>query len=173
MNRIKTSLTHPRPRVGRAGTAGGFTLVELLLVLTLTASLLGGVISLVSIARRSSLEATQNQFHRQEIRRFADDIRRDVRHSTRSVVKDGELELTTATSDRTITYQIDNESLVRRRLVESNDSAPSVDRYAFGKDAKVDVQWLEEIRAVRWTITSTQRPQQPIEILASERSTRE
>ncbi|PAY19790.1 hypothetical protein CKO51_09280 [Rhodopirellula sp. SM50] len=142
-------------------------------MLTLTASLLGGVISLVSIARQSSLEATQNQLHRQEIRRFADDVRRDVRHASRSVVKDGELVLTHATSDRTITYQIGEESLVQRRLVESNDSAQSVDSYTFGKDAKVNVQWLEEIRAVRWTIALTQRPQQPIEILASERSTRE
>ncbi|MCS7469859.1 prepilin-type N-terminal cleavage/methylation domain-containing protein [Stieleria sp. ICT_E10.1] len=173
MNRNKTPLMHSRPRGGHPATTGGFTLIELLLVLTLTASLLGGVISLVSIARQSSLRATQNQFHRQEIRRFADDVRRDVRHAARSVVKDGELVLTAATLGRTITYRIDDESLVQRRVVESNDSAPSVDSYAFGKDARVDVRWLEEIRAVRWTITPTQRPKQPIEILASERSTRE
>ncbi len=173
MNQSKTSLMRARPRSGCAKISTGFTLIELLLVLTLTASLLGGVISLVSVARQSSLQATQNQFHRQEVRRFADDVRRDVRHAERSVVKDGELVLTVTTSDRTITYQIDEESLVQRRLVESNDSAQSVDSYAFGDDAKVDVRWLEDIRAVQWTITSRQRPKQPIEILASERSPRE
>ncbi|WP_197455240.1 prepilin-type N-terminal cleavage/methylation domain-containing protein [Stieleria neptunia] len=151
----------------------GFTLIELLLVLTLTATLLGGVIGLLSIARQSSQQAAQNQFHRQEIRRFADDIRRDVHHAERSVLSDGELVLTAASPDRTTTYRIEDESVVRRRVVESNDSAQSVDSYAFGKDANVDVRWLEELRAVRWTITSKQRPQQPIEILASERSTRE
>ena len=172
MNEIKTDPIHLRSTVRHANNhPKGFTIIELLIVLAVTSSVLGGTIGLISIAQGSNQQSKQNLFQRQEIRRFADDMRRDIRRAESSTLSDGKLVLLDTSLDREVAYQVESDSVVRRS--EENIEARSVarDGYNIGISARITVQWLDEINAAQWTITENERLVQPIHIIASHRTT--
>lgn len=147
----------------------GFTLVELLLVLVLTSSLLGATIGLMSLVSRSHKQATQSLFQRQEIRRFADDLRRDVRSAETSALVDGKLILSYASPVREIVYSVQSASAVSRAIKGTKGTDAPLDHYRFGVLANIDVQSLDLTNAVQWTLTQSDRPGRPIQIIASPR----
>lgn len=155
---------------GASQGRSGFTLIELLLVIALTTSLLGGTIALLSIVRESNQQASQDLFQRTEIRRFADDIRRDFRLADSRSLADGELALSSTALGWEIAYRIESDLSVGRSVERLGDPTVSRDSYTIGKDAEIEVRWIDAINAVQWTITETDRPSQPIRIIASQRS---
>ena len=171
MSKNNASPIRSRPmRLGANHSSKGFTLIELLLVLALTSALLGGTIGLTSIARGSNQLAKQNLLKRQEIRRFADDIRRDIRLAESSNVADGELVLSNTSLDWRIVYQVESNSSVSRSVEKMNNPTVMRDDYTIGISARIEIQWLDGINAVRWTVTEMDSPNQPIQIMASQRS---
>lgn len=172
MNVIDRNATGPvRIRLGGKSRRGGFTLIELVLVLTLTSALLGGVIGLMSIARGSDQQSIRNLVQRQEIRRFADDIRRDLRRSENSALTVDEFVLSDASQNRRILYQIDSGSTIIRTIRDDNDLVVLRDKYSVGNNARIEVDWLEDAQTIRWAITEADRPNHPIQIIAAGRST--
>lgn len=157
-------------------TRAGFTLIEMVLVLTLLTTILGGTIGLMTVVRSSDHRAAQNALNRQDLRRFADDIRRDVRAAEEITLENSQLILTHASSEETIVYHVDSNAVVSRSIKSPSDSsAPpgnaSQDHYVIGREADIQIQVPGESDTVRWTITEADRPQQPVEILAQRRST--
>lgn len=145
----------------------GFTLVEMLLVLTLLASLLGATIGLMSIARTSNQQAKKELLSRQQIRRFADDVRRDVRSAQELEVVDGKLILSNEEPNRRTVYSVESGSTIRRHIEDSTAQVPLTDHYDIGDSMKIEIQTMDPIGAVQWTFTQSDRPSQPIQILAS------
>ncbi len=172
MNKDKTRPAGSSFKPARANDiTNGFTLIEMVLVLTLTSTVLGGTIGLMSLARRSNQQANQNLLQRREIRRLTDDIRRDIRLAESSTVADGELVLSNTSLDWEIVYSVESNSSVGRRVEKMTEPAVQRDNYAIGVSARIDVQWLDEFNAVQWTITETDSPNEPIQIIASRRLT--
>ncbi len=145
----------------------GFTLIEMLLVLTLLASLLGATIGLMSIARTSNQQAKKELLSRQQIRRFADDVRRDVRSAQELEVVDGKLILSNEEPSRRTVYSVESGSTIRRHIEDASVQVPLTDHYRFNDSIKIEVQTMDPIGAVQWTLTQSDRPSQPIQILAS------
>ena len=85
MNRLAPN---PKPefRVNRYRNTRprGYTLIELLMTMSIAATLIGGASLILSTARTSYRSGKSDSMSRKEIRRFADDLRRDV-HSSDSI----------------------------------------------------------------------------------------
>lgn len=148
----------------------GFTLIELILVLSMVGSLLGGTISLLSLAQKSNQRGQRNFLDRQEIRRFADDVRRDMHAAEKAELAAAELVLTIASPPSEITYRVADGSLVRLVTNSEDGTQRSQDRYVLASDEKIAMSWVEEGAKVRWTITSPNRPLRPVRIIAARRS---
>tara|TARA_A100001391_G_scaffold204057_1_gene198338 strand:- start:969 stop:1541 length:573 start_codon:yes stop_codon:yes gene_type:complete len=158
-------------RAVRENRRSGFTLIELLLVLSMLSTLLGGTIGLLALVHNSNDRGQQNLLHRQEIRRFADDVRRDMHASSAAEIRESELILMFASPESKIVYRADGGSLLRRQTSGTDESPAGQDQYRIDDKAMIAVDWLEQGTQVRWTITPTDRPHSPVQIIASKRLT--
>ncbi|MCO8125394.1 type II secretion system GspH family protein [Stieleria sp. TO1_6] len=152
------------------GRRSGYTLVEIVLVLALMSSFLGATVGLLSLARDSNQLAQQNLLQRQELRRFADDVRRDVWTAKSSSLSDGQLVLTSDSSDSRIVYEVESESSIRRRVENDDDPQRIEDQYRFGDPIRIEVVRQEAFNAIQWTFTDAARLEDPIQIIAAMRS---
>lgn len=148
--------------------ASGFSLVELLVALSLLGMVLSGTIGLVAMVRTSTHNATSNRLHRQEIRRFADDLRRDVHAANSATVENDELILAYASNESTATYRADSQSSLHRTVAD--DSASSRDAYKVPSTARIRFESIDDGRLIRVTFTDPDRPLQPIEIIATRKT---
>ncbi|WP_182865155.1 prepilin-type N-terminal cleavage/methylation domain-containing protein [Rhodopirellula sp. JC639] len=155
----------------RCDSFRGYTLIELLLVLALTSSLLGGVIGLMTIARKSDDAAERNLFRRQEIRRFADDLRRDVRAAAEIDLDADELVLGAASSDVVTRYQIESGATVIRRIDKGDAKRSAIDHYEVGNASRVEFELIDGNAAVRCTVSDGEGHGAAIQILAIKRPT--
>ncbi|MCA9136868.1 MAG: type II secretion system protein [Planctomycetales bacterium] len=147
----------------------GFTLLEMLVTLIILASVLAGVINLLSVTRQSNEYSKQNLLRRQAIRRFADDVRRDVADAQRSIIENESLVLTNEVSGSKVSYKIESNSTITRRVESIDDANRSTDTYAVGSDAEIKVSLIQEYNAVQWTIAESVGANQPIDIVAAKR----
>lgn len=169
------SLTTGRlARDGRSGS-GGFTLIEILLVFSLLGSLLGGTIGLIRVIRQSNQNAQQNLVMRQEIRRFANDLRRNVGSANQVRIEDGKLVATVASPQSSTIYQTTPDHVERITHFDPEPNAGSVtrsiERYVVGSRLSSQLELVNEPVGVRWTFTQDDRPDEPIEIIAYSKRT--
>ncbi|WDQ16357.1 PulJ/GspJ family protein [Rhodopirellula sp. P2] len=155
----------------------GFTLIEMVVTLALVIAMLGGTLALVSLIRTSGQRATASVRDRQEIRRLANDLRRDVADATDLEVEGSLLILTLSDPESRILYDFGSEPLFSRS-VESNEPAlKASDRYLINEDSQVAIRLQpdsvddaeQEPSLVELVITLPNRPSQPIRILAAQR----
>ncbi|MCM2373161.1 prepilin-type N-terminal cleavage/methylation domain-containing protein [Aporhodopirellula aestuarii] len=161
MNRV---LNHGIQKV-----SAGYTLIEVLVVLSLVSSLMGGTIGLMSIVQKSDKTSKQGFSVRQELRRFADDVRRDT-HSASDVQTDQtSLTLSRESSTQPIVYRVESTTSVSRVVLNPDESSVTRDEYAIGRDAGIQIELLDNNKLVQWTITESDRPNAPIRIVAARR----
>lgn len=156
-------------RLGRARLSAGYSMMEMIIVLTLLSSAMAGVVGLMSVVRDGDQNAAENFLMRNEIRRLADDLRRDVRSTGRSDLLDSTLTLADLSGERQIVYQVESDSVVTRTLTMKSRSSVSRDRYQIGKDLRVEIQLGQQEQIVQWTITPQNQAVPPIEIVSARR----
>lgn len=147
----------------------GYTLIEVLLVLSLVSSLLGGTIGLMSIVQKSDKNSKQSFVIRQELRRFADDIRRDIHAANDVSIDESILTLSRASSEQSIIYRVDSKTSVSRVILNADESSAARDEYTIGRDAVMQIESLGDGNLVQWTITESDRPNLPIRIITATR----
>ncbi|KLU01638.1 putative transmembrane protein [Rhodopirellula islandica] len=161
----------------------GFTLIETLVTLALVIAMLGGTLGLVSLMRTSSQHATTAALDRQEIRRLANDIRRDVADANQVEVEGAQLILDFSDSDSRIVYDFGSEPAFARTVESTaqsiNDSLIASDRYLISERSQVQLQLQllseddadsdREASLVELTVALPDRPTEPIQILAAPR----
>ncbi|CAD71395.1 MAG TPA: prepilin-type cleavage/methylation domain-containing protein [Rhodopirellula baltica] len=154
----------------------GYTLIEMLITLSIVIAMLGGTLGLVRLVRTSSKHASDAAIHRQEIRRLANDLRRDVASAGTIEVIESSLILKSA-DDSQITYELAPSAWISRDA-ESADAQPiASDRYLIDERSQVNFRLQPisdedpetEPSLVELTITLPDRPDQPIQILAAPR----
>lgn len=164
---VKPESVNSRGMIRPMRSAHGYTLVEMIVMLAMLIALLGGTVLVMSMVRTSDQSSSQNLAVRQEIRRFADDLRRDLRSASRFQIDKTKLDLTHAISGSEITYRVDQMLHQINRVEELPGSTNSAsDRYAFGQNATIKIETVESLNAVRLTVTDVRRPDDPIRILA-------
>lgn len=151
--------------------AGGFTLIEVVLVLTLFSTLLASTISLVTIVKRSDRQASRSFQHRQDIRRFADDVRRDLHRGDDVQINGNEVVIRNQREVLQTIYEIRSNTTIARVVLDSDQNSIASEIYQVGIEAQIEVQWLQEDRLIQWTLTETNRESQPLVIAAALRST--
>ena len=161
-------------RRGRGRRSAGYSMMEMIILLTLLSSVMAGVVGLMSVVRDGDQTAAENFLMRNEIRRLADDLRRDVRSTGRSDLLDSTLTLADLSGERKIVYQVESDSVVTRTLTEKSSSEKSRsnvsrDRYQIGKDLRVAIQLGQQKQIVQWTITPQNQAVPPIEIVSARR----
>lgn len=155
-----------------ARNRSAFTLIEILVVLSLTTALMGIAIGLVNLASDSNQNAQQSFLHRQEIRRFANELRRDMHQSLGSEVSDDQRSVTITSQDQRIRYQVDsspnsNHATLSREVIGTDGESLSSDSYSVMVVGQIEVRQLKQYNAVQWTITDGDRPDMPLQIIAS------
>ncbi|SMP58615.1 prepilin-type N-terminal cleavage/methylation domain-containing protein [Neorhodopirellula lusitana] len=161
--------------IGRRRKHGssGFTLIELMVVLSLVSTLLGGAIGLIAVVRQSESQAKLNLENRQGIRRFADDVRRDVALARRIEVdakgQEKKMVIVRQADSPRIEYQAGPGSQIHRVVINESQEPLGQDSYLIGTNATIDVELLDETNSVRWTITEKDGGAPPIAILAVRR----
>ena len=140
----------------------GFTLMELLVVLVLTSSIMGTTISLIYLAQKSYQQFEMRQKVRNEIRSFANDFRSEVRKADSVKYFDGKVFMESPDQGRFVSYQIENESSVMR-LVETFDQLPvNRNHYRFGAEVKVQFAFEENLDSMSCVFTDSRYPLHPI-----------
>ena len=153
------------------GNASGFTLIEILLVLALLTTVLAGVVGLIATMQRRSELVERNLLLRNEIRRFADEMRHDFHSSQRGELTDQSLVLFNADETQKTIYKVDSDSTIRRITEGSSTggvgrSIVGRDRYEIGNHISVDVRLGQDGRSVRWSIKEVNTASPAIEIVA-------
>ncbi len=151
----------PRPQ--------GFTLIEILLVLSLLASVLSGTVGLLSLVQKSNQQGQENLMQRREIRRFANDLRRDMRSAGEAEIKEDQLVLKNQSPPLEIIYQVDKGELTRSQAGGDDKAIKSYDQYRLGDQARSAIEWVEPGSRVQWLITLPALSETPIVILATRR----
>ncbi len=147
----------------------GFTLIEIVTVLVLLTALLGGTISLVSVASGSDKQSKANLIQRQELRRFADDFRRDA-HTTAdlSAVSTNESSISfAAAAGGKVIYQIQSSSTVTRTAEDSEGNLVGSDSYGIGIDGEIEIRRPEASDLIEWTIIDSNTTNEAIRIVAA------
>ncbi|MFG0268111.1 MAG: type II secretion system protein J [Rhodopirellula sp. JB055] len=164
----------------------GFTLIETLVTLAVVVAMLGGTLGLVSFIRTSSRHATVATLGRQEIRRLANDIRRDVAGSDHVEMDGSQLVLEFSNSDSRIVYDFGSEPAFARTVESTSPSTDEAvkasDRYLINERSQVELRLQplsqdgtdseRKTSLVELTVTLPDRPNQPIQILAAPRMPR-
>lgn len=170
MNGFRRTSTDMTKATARSRSRLGLTLIELILVLSMVGALLGGAISLLALTQKSSQKGQSNFVARQEVRRFADDVRRDMHMAETADLTKTELVLKVQSPSSEIVYRVDDGELVRTAS-DGGDGAPtSHDRYVLASDEQIDVSWVKEGELVQWSFTSADGPRRPVRIIAARRS---
>ncbi|TWT92243.1 prepilin-type N-terminal cleavage/methylation domain-containing protein [Neorhodopirellula pilleata] len=161
-------------RHARRSIVSGFTLIEIVLVLSLVGSLLAGTIGLMSIASESTKQAKERRLSRSEIRRFADDVRRDVAEADEVTVEGEVMTISNGTPPTTIIYRIEPGQIRRTKQTQSDDTSDqeSRDRYLVGPMFNIQTALKDDNRIVQWTLTQIERPEDPLKIMAARRGSR-
>ena len=158
-------------RIRRSRRCRGISLLEMLVVLTVAISISGATINLMVITRDSHRNAKSNQLVRQEIRRFANDFRRDVHHADRVKVTNGDLLVSGPAETEQFVYSVGTDSTITRsKIVDPAGPVVSSDRYRLGQDATMAFDRGADSHSARLTIRESSRPDRPIEIVATRRS---
>ncbi len=147
----------------------GFTLIELLLVLSLLSSFLAGTIGLISVVRDSERAAKQNLTRRMELRRFANDLRRDMAAATSFKISDSQLAIALKTPVWQIVYRTESNQTISRKVTSADDSATAHDRYVISNDAEMSVTSLDNGDTVEWSIRELGQADAPTQIMATNR----
>jgi prepilin-type N-terminal cleavage/methylation domain-containing protein len=154
------------PRKLRCRLNSGFTLIEILVVVSMLAMLLAGILSLVTLIRQSSERADKDLLIRQEIRRFAENLRHDVHRSSNLTLDAEGSKLTLKNAEKSIDYEFVSPSTITRTL--NSDSMPLArDRYGIGYDLNVILQSLDDGKTVQCTFEDRERNGIPIQIAAT------
>ena len=141
-----------------------FTLMETLVVLVLTGSIMGTTISLINLAQKSYQQFEMRQKVRNEIRSFANDFRSELRKADSVKYLDGKVSMKSPDQGRFVSYQIENESSVIR-LVETFDQLPvNRNHYRFGTEVTVQFAFEDHLDSLSWTFTDLRYPLHPIVI---------
>jgi len=154
-------------RVSPKKVVAGTTLVELVLTLSLVSVLLGGMVGLASIIRTSDQRSTTDRSNRQEIRRFADDVRREIHIADEIDVQSDGIVLSNTTQATKTTYRVVSGSVISRTVETDGDSVSARDVYTLGRELETKIESLEEDRLIRWTLTESDRLLRPVVIDAS------
>lgn len=160
----------------------GVTIIELMVVITLLTAILGGTINLMSVLVASDRRSEQRRLQRGEIRRFADDLRRDLSRSVAFeatedrlvILPAGEVVGDVAGDRETITkiiYEVRPDSHLSRLVQRNRSAAPSRDDYRVGGEKKtamteIKFESIEPPGAVRWTIFDPDTMGKPLRIVA-------
>jgi type II secretory pathway pseudopilin PulG len=154
-------------------------LIETLVAFAIVIAMLGGTLGLVSLIRTSSQHATAATLDRQEIRRLANDLRRDVASSSDMEVQGDQLILVSRDTDSRFVYEFGSEPAFVRNVQSTDDSLKASDRYLINERSQVAFRLQpllqdgsdseRETSLVELTITLPDRPNQPIQILAAPR----
>lgn len=115
----------------------GSTLVELLIVITLTMMMMGVVSAFLRIMFQSSASARKDANTQTSIARLSDAFRADVHSAKQAIVQDGSLQLKTA-SGSTIHYHGNNRGVKRD---ETNADGQLLQRDGFWLPAAWEVHW--------------------------------
>lgn len=145
----------------------GFTLIEVVLALSLVGGLLTGILGVLSLVQQSERSAGESVIHLQSIRRFADDVRRDVHECESLQLQKGQLQCALEDS-KLVTYEIQSDNVVTRTL-RVDLKTMATETYHLFEAGQVDLQSIDDGRAILCTISDSQRPQRPYTILASRR----
>lgn len=154
----------------------GYTLIEMVITLSIVIAMLGGTLGLTRLVRTSSKHASDAAIHRQEIRRLANDLRRDVGSAGAIEVVESRLILRSA-DDSQITYDFESETWFSRSIESADAKQLASDRYLIDERLQVKLRLQPisdenpetEPSLVELTITLPDRPSQPIQILAAPR----
>ena len=154
----------------RSAPRQAYTLLELIVVISLLASLLAGMLSLVSAVSTSSRQADKNFRAQQEILRFAGDLRRDFKRSDRMEVDADDKKLTCGDNTQTVQYKLVSPSTIDRIVLDKRSVPLAKDRFVVGVDAEVTLQSLDNGRTAQWSIAGRWMTDNPILIAASLRT---
>ncbi|MFG0287303.1 MAG: prepilin-type N-terminal cleavage/methylation domain-containing protein [Rhodopirellula sp. JB044] len=148
----------------------GYTLLEVLLVLTLVSSLLAGVGGLITIVQKSTNASKKSFLVRRDLRRFADDFRDDAHSAATAVVEQERLTLSRVSSVSTVVYRIEPQQHVKREVFDDEQRLVAQDTYAIARDGKIRFESENDNTLVRCTILERDRMKNPAEIVAILRS---
>ncbi|MCC9655118.1 prepilin-type N-terminal cleavage/methylation domain-containing protein [Rhodopirellula halodulae] len=112
----------------------GYTLLEILLVLTLTSVLIGSTVGLLSVIRKSNQRSTIESLDRREIRRLANELRHDVELAS-SVKHQGTTLILPMENDRRVLYDAKLEPGITRSVQSSDGKTIARDLYLFQQSA--------------------------------------
>ncbi|KAA1261241.1 hypothetical protein LF1_37870 [Rubripirellula obstinata] len=143
-----------------------YTLLEMVVVLSLMGMLLGGTVMLMTVIRQSERDAAKALLHRREIVRFADELRGDVLVASDVQIADDQVTIEQSTRDKTIVYQADGLTMISRSVSSGADSGISNDTYTVGQRSEFSSTSYLDRDGLVWTLTATDRPDLAIEILA-------
>ena len=148
----------------RIFATAAFTLMELLVVLVLTSSIMGTTISLIHLAQKSYQQFEMRQKVRNEIRSFANDFRSEVRKADSVKYVDGKVSMESPDQGQFVSYQIENNSSVMR-LVETVDQQPiNRNHYRFGAEVTVQFSFEDHLDSLSCVFTDSRYPLHPIVI---------
>lgn len=169
---MKTNRRQPPPdrRSRRIRRLEGYTLIEVLFVLTITGAVLGTTVRLVSIAQRSHESSKGSLLQRQEIRRFADDLRDDMHRTQSHTIKSDAIVLLKETDDADrieITYQVELNTIIRRTANQESQTPTSSDFYTFESSAKIELKPGETDSLVECIIAAHPAEETPFRIQAT------
>jgi prepilin-type N-terminal cleavage/methylation domain-containing protein len=158
MNRI--------PQSFRCRIRSGFTLIELMVVFSLLASVLVGTLTLLSLIRRSGDQADEDFRIRQEFRRFAGDLRRDVYQASDLKINPRDSKAVLQVAEKSIEYRFVAPSTLTR-MVDSESTSNPRDQYDFGREFDVTLQSIDDGQTIQWSFQDRNKNKVPIQIMAT------
>lgn len=132
----------------------GSTLVELLIVITLTMMIMGVVSAFLRIMFQSSASARKDANTQTSIARLSDAFRADVHRAEQAIIQEGSLQLKTA-SGSTIHYHGNNGGVKRD---ETKTNGQLLQRDGFWLPAAWDVRWDVRTAPQRQLVSLTIKP---------------
>lgn len=142
----------------RRPTRAAFTLIEILVVMSVLSSVMGGAIALTIVMQQSLKQSDENLVARQQLVRFADDFRNDFHRAQRHRFQSGTLTLEFGDEQPEVVYQIDSSSI--SRIVESDETKTKrQDSYVFGASFAIEPMSTEKAGTFGFRVTDSQNRQ--------------
>ncbi|OYP34912.1 type II secretion system protein J [Rhodopirellula sp. MGV] len=162
MNRHRIVIPRPLPR-------SGFTIIELMVVLSLLTVLFSGLIALVVSIQNNAQRSDRQFLSRQEVRRFTDDFRRDFHRSRSHTAEDQQVELTFDDESQTVVYSAAETSLIRT-VSDADGGIAKREDYKIGERFRVEFPNSETSDASRWRLVGKDERDPTFEIVATRKS---